>query len=127
MYFRLKDIEYKIESCSVRFDLVPSNQNLKMYIDIDAKTDSDSIDYELNEIHLYHNNGFEIGGKSLRKLAGKKFEWDKKTNRLGEEAGTLYVLEHEDVTSGTIEILDIDKEKIHIKWSGYAIFRKGNL
>ena len=120
MYFRLNNIEYQVESCSVRFDIIPHNQNLKMFIDIDAKTDNDSIDSELCEIHLYHNNGFEIGGKSLRNLTGKKFEWTKATNRMGEEAGTLYVLEHEEVTSGVIEILGINKETICIKWTGLA-------
>jgi hypothetical protein len=120
MYFRLKNVEYNVESCSVQFGIVPDNQTLKMYIEIDAKTDSDIIDHELQEVKLYHNNGFEIGGKTLRNLKGKIFEWEKSVNQLGEEAGSLYVLEHENVTRGIIEILDLTKDKIWIKWTGFA-------
>ncbi|MBO4701242.1 MAG: hypothetical protein J5625_01135 [Lachnospiraceae bacterium] len=120
MYFKLKDVEYQVISASVRLDIIPRNQELKMFIDIEAETDSKELDYELKNVHLYHNNGFQIGGKTLRNLKGKKYEWKKDTNRFGEEAGNLYVLEHEEVTSGVIEIIDVTKEKIAIKWTGFA-------
>lgn len=45
-----------------------------------------------------------------------------------EEAGYFYVVEHEDVTKGTIEILKVDKNNITIHWSGTAnIFWDSNL
>lgn len=115
MYFKLNGVDYTIESCSISFDIIPHNQHLKMYIDIDAKNEGDQIDYELQYVRLYHNNGFDIGGKTIRNLKGKRFEWEKASNWNG---GTLYVLEHEDVTSGVIEILDITADTIKIKWTG---------
>ena len=115
MYFKLNGVDYTVESCSVSFDIIPYNQHLKMYISIDARTDSDQIDYELQYVRLYHNNGFDIGGKTVRNLKGKQFEWKNASNWNG---GTLYVLEHEDVTSGVIEILDITADTIKIKWTG---------
>ena len=117
MYFKLNDVEYTIESCDVAFDIIPYNQHLKMYIDIEAKNESDQIDYELQYVRLYHNNGFDIGGKTTRNLKGKRFEWKKASNWNG---GTLYILEHEDVTSGVIEILDITADTIKIKWTGFG-------
>lgn len=120
MYFKLKDIDYNVERCSVSFDIEPSNQKLIMFIEIDAKSNDESIDHELRNVYLYHNNGFQIGGKTLNKLNGKAFVWDKNRNSIGEEAGTMCVLEHENLTSGTIEILDITKDTIKIKWSGLA-------
>ena len=116
MYFRLNGIEYTVGSCDISFDIIPHNQHLKMFIDIEAQTECNQIDFELRSVRLYHNNGFDIGGKSIRNLKGKRFEWKKASNWDG---GTLYVLEHEDVTSGIIEVLDISAESIKIKWTGY--------
>lgn len=72
------------------------------------------MDYELRTIRLYHNNGFHIGVKEPNKLIGKSFEWNEAYNNKGEEAGTLYVLEHEDVTSGKIDILDVTQDLIKV-------------
>ena len=115
MYFKLNGLEYTVESCSVSFDIIPYNQHLKMYIAISARTENNQIDSELQYVRLYHNSGFDIGGKTIRNLKGKRFEWKKASNWNG---GTLYVLEHEDVTSGIIEILDITADAIKIKWTG---------
>lgn len=120
MYFKLNNIEYMIEACSVAFDIAAHNQKLKMFIDIHARNNSDDVEYELQYVRLYHNNGFEIGAKTLNRLKGKKFVWDKEYNKKDEEAGTMYVLEHENLTSGKIEILDVTKEIIKIKWTGLA-------
>lgn len=117
MYFKFNSVDYTVESCNISFDIIPYNQHLKMYIDIDARTDNNRVDYELQFVRLYHNNGFDIGGKTVRKLKGKRFEWKKAS---GWDGGTLYVLEHEDVTSGVIEILDITESTIKIKWTGYG-------
>lgn len=120
MYFKLKNIDYNVEKCSVSFDINPSDQKLIMFIEIEAKNTDGSVDYELRDVYLYHNNGFQIGGKTLSKLSGKVFAWDKKYNAYREEAGTMCVLEHENLTSGTIEILEVTKETIKLKWSGLA-------
>lgn len=120
MYFKLKDIPFEIADCSVSFDLSSSNQHLLMFIDICAATEDERIPFELREVRLYHNNGFDIGGKTLRNLKGKKFEWTTCTNRSGEEAGCFYVLEHEDVTAGVIEIRDLTKETVSLRWTGTA-------
>ncbi len=117
MYFRLKGVEYDIDSCYVAFDISPNNEHLIMYIDIEAQTENDDIDYDLQYVRLYHNNGFDIGAKTLRNLKGKRFEWKNASNWDG---GTMYVLEHEDVTSGVIEILDVTADTIRIRWTGCA-------
>ena len=114
MYFKLNGVEYTVESCNVSFGIISWNQHLKMYISIDARTENDQID-ELRFVRLYHNSGFDLGGKTIRNLKGKRFEWKKASNW---EGGTLYVLEHEDVTSGVIEILDVTADTIRIKWTG---------
>jgi len=120
MYFRLRNVDYEVTSCSVSFGVVPGSQNLRMRVEINAETDCDKIDEELRQVYLYHNNGFEIGGKTLRGLAGKRFTWGMAVNGRGEEAGTMYVLEHEEVTCGTIEILEVTKEAVKIRWTGLA-------
>ena len=120
MYFKLNNYEYNITSSSVSFDLVPENQTLRMFIDVDASTDNEDVEYELQNIRLYHNNGFRIGVKDVKRIKGKKFEWLENVNKRGEEAGTMCVLEHEDISSGTIEILDVTNDMIKIRWNGLA-------
>ncbi len=90
------------------------------YIEIET----DYVDFfdESTLISLYHNNGFGLPIKSWKELEGVKLEWDSPFNEKEEEAGTLYVFEHEDVTSGTIEILEREGNKFRVRWEG-----KGNV
>lgn len=118
--FRLKDYEYEVTSCSVAFDLDPDDQTLCMFIDIDANAVSEDMEYELRSIRLYHNNGFRTGVKNVKYLKGRTFKWTEEFNSRDEEAGTMYVVEHENISSGTIEIVDVTKESISIKWNGLA-------
>ena len=69
---------------------------------------------------LYHNNGFKLNVHSWKMLEGIKKVWESEYNEAGEEAGTLYVLEHEAVTSGTIEFLKRKDDTFTIRWSGTA-------
>lgn len=91
-----------------------------MFIDIYAKTECTDIDYELRYVRLYHNNGFRIGCQTLSSLKGKRFEWEKSRNAFDEEAGIMCVLEHENLTCGVIELLDVTQDAIKIKWTGYG-------
>jgi len=118
MYIRLNNYEYKVTSASVGFDMAPDNKSLLMFIDISGEYEKDDLDCELKTIRLYHNNGFNTGVKEPKKLIGKRFEWTEPTNNKNEEAGTFYVLEHEEVTSGVIEISDVTADSINIKWTG---------
>ena len=65
-------------------------------------------------------SGFETNVQKPKQLENKKFVWDNPNNEKNEEAGYFYVVEHEDVTKGTIEILKVDKNNITIHWSGTA-------
>lgn len=115
---RLKDIVYDITDtyCSV------SSRNGEIYLslDTDAKCSDENVEYELCSARLYHEDGFNTHASSLEELKGKKFVWDSEENDDGEEAGTLYVLEHEYLSSGTIEITDISDGFMTIYWSGLA-------
>lgn len=83
---------------------------------------NDQVEQELSEIHLYHNNGFQTGVKRIKELVGKKYVWEEAYNDQGEEAGFLCVLEHENVTQGIIEIMDVGRNEITLKWKGKRIF-----
>lgn len=115
---RLKDIVYDITNtyCSV------SSRNGEIYLfpDIDAKCSDENVEYELCSVRLYHNNGFNTHASSFEELKGRKFVWDSEENADGEEAGTFYVLEHEFLSGGTIEITDISDDLMTIYWSGLA-------
>lgn len=115
MNFRLRDVEYEIKSAKV--ELIKEDNGIRMSIDILAKTSDESIDYEMKELQLY-NEGFNTKVKSVEELKRKSFVWERSINSENEEAGVLNIVEFEDVTKGTIEIVDIDEKNITIHWTG---------
>ncbi len=117
-YFKLNNVDYHVENATFSVNYV--GNDFKIFIDISAIENNKKVVYELSNIRLYHENGFQSGVKSIKDLVGKKYIWNSTTNGKGEEAGFLYVLEHEDVTSGTIEFLNYQDNKITIKWIGMA-------
>lgn len=76
--------------------------------------------YEVVRLRLYHNNGFSLNVKSWKALEGLSKIWTSSENEAGEEAGTLYVFEHEAVTSGRIEFLKRSGSTFFVRWSGTA-------
>lgn len=117
-YFILKGIKYQIDNANVHIDI--EENGLRLFLEVNASTDNDSIDSELCNLQLYHNNGFQTGVSKIEDLKGKKYSWPTSENDKGEEAGYLYVLEHENVTKGNIEIIDVLKDKVIVKWEGLA-------
>lgn len=115
-YFILNDVSYKIVRSSIA--LYETNEGIQLFPEVIAK--NNQVIHELSELHLYHNNGFQTGVKKIAELTGKKYVWEEAYNDKGEEAGFLYVLEHENVTEGTIEIMDVGRNDITIKWKGKA-------
>lgn len=120
MNFKLRNHIYEVTSAVVRLLGDPWEDTYTMDLDIYAKSKDEALDPEMRELNLYHNNGFETGETHYLALKGKKYVWTSAFNELGEEAGFLYVQEHEDVTSGVIEILDVNIETIRMRWTGNA-------
>lgn len=115
-YLILNDVSYKIVSSGI--GVYETNEGIQLFPEVTAK--NDQVEQELSEIHLYHNNGFQTGVKRIKELAGKKYVWEEAYNDQGEEAGFLCVLEHENVTQGIIEIMDVGRNEITLKWKGKA-------
>lgn len=78
MYFKLKDIEYEILNCSVSLNY--EDTGIRMYIEVNAETKNQEIDFELRNVSLYHNNGFETNVQKPKQLENKKFVWDNSNN-----------------------------------------------
>lgn len=116
--FCLKDITYEITDTGL--GACYQNMELVLFPEVEAETSDQSVEYEMRYLRLYHNNGFCTHAASFEELKGKRFVWTKPMNENGEEAGFLYVQEHEDVQEGTIEILDVQGGKLTVRWSGKA-------
>ncbi|MDP4147004.1 MAG: hypothetical protein Q8936_21440 [Bacillota bacterium] len=82
--------------------------------------DDEEIYYESVSPRLYHNNGFRLDVRSWKDIEGLSLKWDSQYNANGEEAGILYVFEHENVTSGTIEFKERSGNKFLVRWKGTA-------
>ncbi len=116
--FTLKDIVYTITSASINFD--EGDEGLVIYPEITAKAKDRKIDYDLSEIRLYHNDGIQTFAKKPKDLIGKSFVWNGASTEHGENAGYLCVGEHSPIENGKIEILDVKRNSIRIKWNGKA-------
>lgn len=115
---RLNDIVYDIADVSLSAD--SCDGEMYLFPEIEAKCTDKNVEYELRSVRLYHNNGFNTHTGAFEELKGKKFVWEDEENADGEEAGTLYVLEHENLSSGTIEITDVKDGHMTVRWSGLA-------
>ncbi len=144
--FKLGKLEFAVESADLCagfsdagmlvFDLLDKEKKpkIKWYLEIDmeygdfvtesaqqeAEEEGEEPFYESVPPVLYHNNGFRMDVKSWKDLEGMSKTWESDCNKDGEEAGSLYVFEHEDVTSGKIEFLKREGNVFHVKWSGTA-------
>ncbi len=116
--FTLKDIVYTITTASVNFE--ESENGLVIYPEIVASTNAKNVDYDLSEVRLYHNDGIQTFAKKPKDLIGKSFVWNGTSNEHGENAGCLCVGEHSPIENGKIEILDVKRNSVKIKWSGEA-------
>ncbi|MDE7415983.1 MAG: hypothetical protein K2N44_06685 [Lachnospiraceae bacterium] len=76
--------------------------------------------YESVSPRLYHNNGFVLNISSWKELEGQTLVWESEYNANDEEAGFLYVFEHEAVTKGKIEFLERRGNVFLVRWSGTA-------
>ena len=116
--FILKDIVYNVTHTFL--SAYYQDMELVLFPEVEAKTEEKPVEYEMRYVRLYHNNGFQAHTFSFSELKGKQFIWSNEYNEDGEEAGTLYVQEHEAVRKGIIEILDVEDQQLTIKWSGQA-------
>lgn len=119
--FVLRDILYTVTSSHL--GATYQDMELVLYPEVDAKTEDRHVEYEMRSVYLYHNNGFRTHTSNFQELKGKKFIWEAEYNAEGEEAGNLCVQEHESVTEGIIEILEVEAGEMTIKWSGKADVR----
>ena len=116
--FVLKDIVYDITD--VYFYAEFRDTEIILSIDLNAETNDDEVEYDLSSIRLYHENGFNTHAATFEALKGKIIELELDPDADEPTAGSLYVLEHEDITKGTIEITDVSENTITIHWSGLA-------
>lgn len=120
------------EESSIRWylDIYMEDGELPPYLnensnDKENVNDEDDLYYsECASPRLYINNGVEIEkieNNDWRKLEGLVIEVnDPQRRNYKNETWCLYAFEHEDITSGKIEILSRNKNSFHIRWTGKA-------
>ena len=116
MYFHLDNLNYNITYSTVTMNY--ENNEICLYIELEAEVIDETDDYDMEHIRLYHHNGFATGAANPEELAGRKFVWECEGNEADEDAGYLYVGYHDNVTEGTIEVLSVTETEITIHWYG---------
>lgn len=121
--FKLKNKEFEVSEAimSLSFSKEETGEN-KLLLCLDIEMEEQWIDNAWWSPRLYHEDGFKVKINSWKELEGFTSTWDSKYNENDEEAGCLYVFEHEDVTSGKIKILERQDNNFKLRWTG-----KGNI
>ncbi|WP_313577673.1 hypothetical protein [Lacrimispora sp.] len=131
--FKLKDLVFHVESAVLTGNYKDKGISEKMEhmqasfiwkIDIRMSEGSfmytNKNAYEPARPHLYHDNGFTLGVRSWKAIEGQVKEWTFPQNKKGEEAGKLYVFEHEKVNNGKIEFIKRMGNIFYVRWNGTA-------
>lgn len=116
--FLLKDINYEVTGSLA--SAAKEDGSIVLALHVSARTEDEKVDYDMESLSLYHNDGFCTYAASLPDLKGKRFVWKSHYNKDEEAAGFLCVQEHEEVTRSKIEILNVNGNLLTIHWSGKA-------
>ncbi len=115
---QLNGYDYEITSANVKFYKSGNSSTLNMIVDVFGVYCGKELDSELEELHFYHIDGFKTSVMKPEELVGRKFEWNKPPK--DDDIGTLCVVEHEDVTSCVLEVVEVSHDIIKLKWTGTA-------
>jgi len=110
-YIRLNNEYFEVEegNCYLR----PIQEN-KFALTLQIKTKQKESNFEKWKPMIYNGEPIILEISSIEELKGKTIPL-KDGNP---EWWTLYVYNHEDIISGAIEIINIEKNTVNLKWSG---------
>ena len=124
--FRLGRSEFEVTAAEIH-GFFTEKQGLLWFLSVDTEGELIFYDCENEKDHLwplepwlYHCNGIHLDISSWKELEGLDLQWDSEYDVKGDEAGVLYVLEHEDVTKCRIEFLERHGAVFSVRWTGTA-------
>lgn len=113
-YLKIRDLTFDVESANISI-----KQRANDYIlFIELKTISRKVEGEMWHPYLYINNGIPLNEDDINNLARKTFEYDYELDN--SQTWIMYVLGHENIKKGRIEILSQKDNVLSVKWSGEA-------
>lgn len=116
---RLSLIFYDASAMIRDFSFLEPIPSLRLFIEI--RTLKKPCGYESLAPNLYHNNGISVLVHSWKELEDTTYVWNSNYNERGEEAGYIYITEHESLTSGEIYIGQRKGNTFDLKWTGKVI------
>lgn len=116
----LNGYEYKISRGKLNIKI--NNGEIWLKPVINAKCENEEVDYYIRNLGLYFNGEFNTKLTEISQLKGKKFICDTKMSKNIDYSGgaVLYVVEHEKVTEGILEVIDVDDTNVTFRWYGKA-------
>ena len=97
---------------------------IRLFAAVYASTDNEDIDYECQEASVEHTEGIFIKAQDITELVGRKFVWETPENEYG-YAGTLNVVEYEQITKAEFVIESINDGVAIVYWKGIGDIRWG--
>ncbi len=116
---KFRNYDYKIIEARMEIDIRDEEIWLCPSFTAEYENENDELDFEICSIYAYFNGDFNTKKKNLQDLVGCKFQCDSDMPDDGDIA-LFYVVEHEDIHNGVLEILEVTDTIVKFNWQGEA-------
>ena len=113
-FLKIRDLTFDVESANISIKQRANDYTLF----IELKAIGKNVEGEAWYPYLYVNNGIPLNETDINSLVGKTFEYDYELDN--SQIWIMYVLGHENIKKGRIEILSQKDNVLSVKWSGKA-------
>lgn len=116
------EYNYTISSAKLEIKIIDGEIWLSPEIEASYENKNEELDSAVCDLNFYFNGKFNTHLTDISELKGARFICDTEMQPDSDysDGAFLYVVEHEEVTEGVLEIIDIDDTNITFRWYGQA-------
>ena len=119
-FFKLAGYDYDEPRGEITIE--QEDGGIRLFAAVYASTENDEIDFECQEASVEQTEGIFINARSITEIVGRKFIWETPENEHG-YAGTLNVVEYEQLSQAEFVIEDITDGAATVYWKGVGDIR----
>lgn len=119
-FFKLAGYDYDEPRGEITIE--QEDGGIRLFAAVYASTENDEIDFECQEASVEHTEGIFLKVQSITEIVGKKFIWESPENEYG-YAGTLNVVEYEQLSKAEFVIENISDGVATVYWKGIGDIR----
>ena len=119
-FFKLAGYDYDEPRGEITIE--QEDGGIRLFAAVYSSTENDEIDFECQEASVEHTEGIFLKVQSITEIVGKKFIWESPENEYG-YAGTLNVVEYEQLSKAEFVIENISDCVATVYWKGIGDIR----